>query len=226
MASNIKSNVVLTKTNEAGFSLIELMFAMTITLVITSLAFGLLANSLNHKSRDDAEASALADANQALSWIIQDVMNSGFGLTSNGLTTSDCNEERIRVRANLNAFLKETTSNAVTDWDEDVIFQLVDATNGRASLVRRDGGKAETRVIATDLDNVDADNDGDGDGLTFRYLDDAGAEVSPPQAVRVAVTLRVVLPATGTPGSPGYQPQRTKALTSSVVLRNAKLMAY
>jgi type II secretory pathway pseudopilin PulG len=221
-----KEDIEIMTTGEAGFSLVEMLFTLTITLVVTSLAFGLLAQSLNRKTRDDADASALADANQALSWITQDIMNAGFGLTSNGLTLPDSDEEKIRIRANLNAFLKETTSNVVTDSDEDIIYQLVNGTNGRASLIRSDGAAGNARIISTELDNVDADNDGDGDGLTFLYLDDAGNEVSPPLAIRVAVILRVVLPEIGRPGAPGYQPERTKVLTSTVVLRNSRLMAY
>ena len=222
----ISQNDEFERRGESGFSLIEMILAMTVTLVIVGISFGLLAQSLNRKSRDDAEASASADANQAISWITQDVLNSGFGLTTNGLTVTDCTEEKIRIRANLNAFLKETTSSVVTDWDEDIIYQLVNGADGRASLIRSDGAKGESRVIATDLDNVDADNDGDGDGLTFQYFDEAGAEVSPPLAVRVAVSLRVILPASGQPGSEGYQPSRTKLLSSTIVLRNTRLLAY
>ena len=226
MHNRITQNIEIDIAGESGFSLIEMIFSLTITLVIVSIAFGLLAQSLNRKSQDDAEASASADANQAMSWITQDVMNSGFGLTTNGLMVPDCTEEQIRIRANLNAFLKETTSNVVTDWDEDIIYQLVNGADGRASLIRSDGAKGDARVIATDLDNVDADNDGDGDGLTFQYFDEAGAQVSPPLAVRVAVALRVILPESGQPGSPGYQPSRTKLLSSTVILRNSRLMAY
>lgn len=209
-----------------GFSLIELLIAMTITLLIIGMAFFLVAQSLNRKVRDEVQAEALADANHILGMMSKEITNSGFGLTSNGLTAADCTEDKIRVRANLNSLLKQTSSNSVGDQDEDVIFQLVANPDGGSSLVRTDVGAAQSEIIASQIDNSDADADGDGDGLTFSYLDTNGNAVTPPNATRVQVILRVVLPQVGQPGAPGFQPAVTKQLSSSVVLRNTRLVAY
>lgn len=204
----------------------EMLFAMTITLIIVALAFTLLAQSLNRKIHDEAQVSALADANQALSRMSQEITNAGFGLSSNGLVAADCTEEKIRIRANLNALMKQTTSGAVTDPGEDVIFQLVTNLNGGSALVRTDVNTGESSVVATLIENKDINGDGDGDGLTFNYLDAAGNEVSPDNAVKVEIIIRITLPQVGQPNSPGYQPETTKQLSSSVVLRNSNLLAY
>jgi prepilin-type N-terminal cleavage/methylation domain-containing protein len=213
-------------TSQAGFSLIELLISITITLIIASMAYYLLAQSFNRKMRDQAQTDALADANQALGLLTKEIGNSGFGLTSNGLSSADCTEDAIRIRANLNALMKQSTSGSVNDQDEDVIFRLMAKPSGGSVLVRSDVGKATSEIISSQIDDSDIDADGDGDGLTFQYLDEAGNSVAPQNAARVRVVLRVVLPEVGEPGSPGYQPQVTKLLTSSIVLRNSRLLAY
>ena len=221
-----KINELQTTKRQGGFSLLELMIAMTITLIMVSLAFSLLAQSLNHKMRDEAQVSALADANQSLSRISQEIGNAGFGLSSNGLVAADCAKEKIRIRANLNALMKQTTSGTVTDAGEDLIFQLVKNPGEDSSLVRTDVVTGESSVVATKLDDTDINGDGVGDGLTFNYLDAGGNEITPQNAVRVKITVRIKLAQVGSPGSPGFYPETTKQLFSSIVLRNSRLLAY
>jgi len=221
-----KINGLQPTIRQDGFSLIELIIAMTITLTIVALAFSLLAQSINQKTRDETQVSALSDTNQSLSRMSLEIINAGFGLTSNGLVAGDCTEDKIRVRANLNSLMKEATSGTVTDSGEDLIFQLVDNPSVGSALVRTDVVTGGSSIVATKIDNRDGDGDGDGDGLTFNYLDAAGAEVAAQNAVQVRMIVRVNLPQVGSPGAPGYQPEITKELSSSVVLRNARLMAY
>lgn len=213
-------------TSESGFSLLEMIVALTLTIIIATLAFVLLAKSLNRKVHDQAQVSAVADANQALSRMSNEIGNAGFGLTSNGLVLSECTEEKIRVRANLNALMKQTSSGAVTDPDEDVIYQLVSNLDGGSALVRTDVNSGESTIIASLIDNKDINGDGDGDGLTFSYLDTVGNEVSPPNAVRVLIVLRITLPQIGVPSSPAYQPETSTQLSSSVILLNSRLHSY
>ena len=221
-----KINGLQPTIRQDGFSLIELIIAMTITLTIVALAFSLLAQSINQKTRDETQVSALSDTNQSLSRMSLEIINAGFGLTSNGLVAGDCTEDKIRVRANLNSLMKQATSGTVTDSGEDLIFQLVDNPSVGSALVRTDVVTGGSSIVATKIDNRDGDGDGDGDGLTFNYLDAAGAEVAAQNAVQVRMIVRVNLPQVGSPGAPGYQPEITKELSSSVVLRNARLMAY
>ena len=215
-----------TRRNASGFSLIELLISMTITLIIVGLAFTLLARALNERTRDTTQAGELADANQAIGRMTDEMMNSGFALNSNGLVAADCTSNKVRIRANLNAFSMETTSGTVTDPNEDVIFQAVANADGTASLIRTDVAAAQSSVVATQIDNVDLDADGVGDGVKFTYLDASGVATTAALAVRVSMVVRITLSEVGKPGSPGYQPAVTKLLTSSVVLRNATLATY
>jgi hypothetical protein len=43
---------------------------------------------------------------------------------------------------------------------------------------------------------------------------------------KIRITVGVVLPAEGQPGSPGYQPESTINLVSDVVLRNTSQITY
>ena len=213
-------------TRQRGFSLVEMLISLTIALIIIGLTFGLLAGSLNKKARSDDETDSLSDGNQAISWMSQEIMNSGFGLKSNGLVAADSVEDKIRVRANLNAFLKQTTSGTVSDPDEDIQYYLLANPGSGSALVRADVGKNTSSVIATDIVDVDADGDGDGDGLTFDYLDVGGNPVLPTNAARIRVSVRILLPQIGVPGSEGFHPATTKVISSTVVLRNMRRMGY
>ena len=112
---------------DAGFSLIELLLAMTITITILGLTSGFLAGSFNVRARENQKTDALADAQRALNIMTREIANTGFGLANNGIVAADSNESAIRVRANLNAFDSQTTSNSISDRNEDVKYSLYSA---------------------------------------------------------------------------------------------------
>src|SRR5947207_11783372 len=123
------------RSTAAGFSLLELLIAMTITLVLAGLAAALIASSFNVRGRENQKSAALADAQRALNGMTREIANSGFGLSDNGIVTTESNSSAIRVRANLNAFDSQTTSNSVVDSDEDVLYKLF--TDSSQSYVER-----------------------------------------------------------------------------------------
>ena len=222
-----------TKTRQAaaGFSLIELLIAMAVTMVVVSLASSLIAGSMNSKMREANRSDALADAQRALNVMSREIANSGIGLSSNGIVAADSNLTMIRVRANLNAFERQTSSNSVTDSDEDIKYLLFQGGGG-SYVIRLDVNTgARTTVLANTVDS-----------LRIRYFDQrvaytsgdcdivlpAGvAEVAQKSDARyVVITACVQLPAKGRPGAPGYQPPSRVQLTSDVTLRNADLIQY
>src|ERR1044072_3984639 len=88
-----------------AFSLIELMVAMGVTLVIMIAAGRMLAMSMNVRTRENQRSEAIADVQRALQSMSRDIGNAGLGLTGNGLTCDDPNEEtygELRIRSNLN----------------------------------------------------------------------------------------------------------------------------
>ena len=203
------------ESHEAGFSLMELMIAMTITLVIMVGASTLLSKSLGTRSRENRKSDSLADVQRALNIMSREIANSGFGLlngtdNSNGIVlgASNSSATQLRFRANI---VNTSGNNAISDAGEDVTYYL---ENNR--LARYDpfasAGSQTTALLANRIDT-----------LTFGYYDvDAAGNVAAAPAlaptvntVRVKITVSVTLPAM--PGEPGS----TEHLTSEVSLRNA-----
>lgn len=227
MSANLKS--------QRGFSLIELLIAMTVTVVIAGIASTLVAQSFRMRAREDARSDAIADAQRALNIVTREIANSGFGLLDNGIVPGDTGQGSIRFRANLNAYTRDdagnpvTGSNSVSDRDEDIKYTMYndDAAN-RHYLVRYDSilGAVDQREGTTVLANR-------LDSFRLQYFDSSGTELdvtTTPSAVisawKIRVTVGVILPAQGQPGSPGYQPPSTIDLVSDVVLRNASQITF
>ena len=221
--------------SQRGFSLFELMIAMTVTIVIATIASTLVAQSFRMRSREDARSDAIADAQRALNIVSREIANSGFGLIDNGIVPGDTGPGSIRFRANLNAYTRDDTgspiagSSAVVDRDEDIKYTMYndDAAN-RHYLVRYDAilgsvnQREGTTVLANRLDN-----------FRLQYFDVSGTELdvaTTPSAVinarKVRITVGVILPAEGKPDSEGYQPQSVINLVSEVVLRNASQITF
>src|SRR5712691_9573492 len=136
------------RSSVTGFSMFELLIAMTITLVLMGMASALLASSFNVRGRQNQKSAALADAQRALNSMSREIANSGFGLSNNGIVTYDSSSTTIRVRANLNAFDRETSSNQVTDSDEDVLYKLFsDSTQSYVERVDINSG-IRTTILA------------------------------------------------------------------------------
>lgn len=234
--------------NEAGFSLIELIIAMTITLVITILSATLLAAGFKARSREDRKSDAVADVQRALNIMTREISNAGLKLpsglpmiASNGIVTNDSDNESIRIVSNLNGMPDPANAYAedtdVTDTDEDVKFLMyVDSSIGQRYIVRYEkNGTNQTTVLANRIDS-----------LIFRYYDEkvtysttinsdgacdikdvvnaagsAESEVSPSAAKFIVIAVGVSLPEVGKKNTAGYQPASQVQLTSDVVLRNS-----
>src|SRR6185369_8093021 len=108
-----------TKHREAGFTIAELMVAMTVTLVMIGLTGALLAGSFSIRTRENQRTEALADTQRGLNLMTREIANSGYALTDNGIVAADSGASSIRVRGNLNATSGETTSSSAVDRDED-----------------------------------------------------------------------------------------------------------
>src|SRR4051812_24679490 len=215
---------------EAGFSLMELLIALTITLTILGVASGLLASSFNVRARENQKTDALADSQRALNIMTREIANTGFGLSDNGIVAADSNENAIRVRANLNAYDGYTTSNSISDRNEDVKYSLYTAGTD-SYIVRLDiGTQNQTTVLANRVD-----------ALRIRYyptkvnytlsgncdIATATSEVTQKSETKyIVISVCVELTARGQPGSPGYQPPGRVQLVSDVYLRNADIVNY
>lgn len=221
---------------EVGFSLPELMIAMSIVLVVMSLTSGLLTRSFNVRSRENQRSDALADAQRALNIMTREIANSGFGLSDNGIVAVDSGIDSIRVRANLNAFEGQATSQLVNDRNEDVKYSLW--TSGDASyIVRLDiGTQNQTTVLANRVDSmkiryypskINYTMSPAVGGVPTCDISTNSTEVTQKSDAKYLVmSICVELPERGRSGSTGYQPASRVQLVSDVALRNADRSNY
>jgi len=226
------------KKSSRGFSLLELLIAMAITITLMTAATTLLAGALRVRSRENQKSDALADTQRALNILSREIADSGFNLNNNGIVPGDSGLHTLRIRSNLNKY-DLTASNAARngiqvpgeDANEDISYftNLADKTK---YLVRHDQYGSGSTVLANRIDDMSFHyfdqrvtytcNSGDSD-----ISNQSVAEVaSRAQAKYVVIAIAVTLDQVGIPGSPGYQPGYSVLLCSDVALRNANLWNY
>ena len=231
--------------NEAGFSMVELIIGMAITITVMGLASSILAGAFKIRSREDRKSDAVADVQRAINIMSREISNSGVKIpdglsevSTNGVVGGDSTNDSIRIVSNLNG-MPDSANNFfedadLDDTDEDVKFLMYVDASQRYIVRYEKNGSNQTTVLANRVDS-----------LVFRYYDEkvtydttvvngvcditnvrdaAGntkSEVSPGTAKFIVIAVGVTLPAVGTFGSAGYQPPSQMQLTSDVVLRNA-----
>jgi prepilin-type N-terminal cleavage/methylation domain-containing protein len=198
-------------SNAAGFSLIELLIAMTIVLVMMVGASQLLMNSLGARTRENQKSDALSDAQRALNIMSREIGNSGFGLDYNGLIAADCHPVSLSDPITAQLRLRANTSNSdasISQADEDITY--VYQGSPTSAIVRYDRGTNTRTVLANGIN-----------AMQIAYIDADGAAstiVTPSvvaNAVRIRITVQVNLqPTVG-------QPASQVLLTSDIALRNA-----
>jgi prepilin-type N-terminal cleavage/methylation domain-containing protein len=204
----------LKRCGAAGFSLMELIIAMTILLIMMTGASQLLMSSLSSRTRENQKSDALSDAQRALNIMSREIGNSGFGMDYNGIVAADSHptstadpvKAEIRIRAN-------TSNNdaEISKADEDITFVYQGAPTN--AIVRYDAVTKTRTVLAGGID-----------AMQITYIDAAGnastlatpAAVS--NAVRVRITIQANLPATTNTAGAAVP---KVLLTSDIALRNA-----
>lgn len=192
---------------ESGFSLIELIIAMTITLMLLGLAASLLSGALGIRKRESRTTDALTSSQAALTLLSREIGNSGYGLTNNGIITADSNSQKLHFRSNV-----ENGNAATNSPGEDLTYYFDSNTQ---SIVRYDpNANPQTSVIVNRISDV-----------TFQYFDYNGSSTPVSQTtptnntgrVRINISVRLE-PAQGQPDD------QSVSFTSDVTLRNSKYM--
>lgn len=223
------------KARSGGFSLLELLIAMAITMTLMTAAATLLASALRVRSRENQKSDALADTQRALNIMSREIANTGFNLTTNGIVDADSSLNSIRIRANLNRFDYDASVSAasradVIDAGEDITYFINEADNTKY-LARHDKFGNGSTVLANRIDS-----------MNIHYFDQkvtytapaggtditnvSASEVSKANAKYIVIAISVTLDAVGAPNTPGYQPPYSVLLCSDVGLRNTGLWSY
>jgi Tfp pilus assembly protein PilW len=195
------------RENDLGFSLLELIMSMVITIIILGAAVSLFSGALSTRERESGRTDALTSAQAALNIMSREIGNSGYGLSaSNGLVFADCGAQAIRFRANVN-----NANAATTDPGEDVTY-LFDTDSD--SVVRFDRNTNTTSGIINRVSNVTFVFHNYNPNGTF-----TSGTVAAPNTGRVTITLSVILP-----DVQGQPSGRIEQVTSDVTLRNSPYM--
>ena len=80
---NTKSKIA--KSEQGGFSILELLITMIVTLAILVAASTLLASSLRTRTRENARSNALAAAQRALNIMSREIADAGRSLNPDGV---------------------------------------------------------------------------------------------------------------------------------------------
>ena len=192
----------------SGFSIIELLIAMSITLVLLGITAAAFSGALRTRERETSRTDALTAAQAAINVMSREISNAGFGLTNNGIVIADSNSQKLHIRSNT-----KNDNLTTTDIDEDITYYY-DATS--QSVVRYDANTTPgTSGIINEVSLV-----------TFQYFDYSGSNSTPTVGLtptantgRVRITLIVVM--ANVVGQPKGQ---TVTLTSDVTLRNSTYM--
>jgi type II secretory pathway pseudopilin PulG len=223
------------QNTSGGFSLLELLIAMVITMALMTAASSLLANALRVRNRENQKSDALADTQRALNIMSREIANSGFNMTGNGIVAADSGLNEIRIRANLNRYDYDSsvTSDSrgnVQDAGEDITY-FINAADNTMYLARHDKYGSGSTVLANRID-----------GMNIHYYDQkvtytappggsditnvSATPVSPSSAKYIVIAVSVTLDAVGQPNTAGYQPGYSVLLCSDVTLRNTALWSY
>jgi prepilin-type N-terminal cleavage/methylation domain-containing protein len=219
------------RTNKsAGFSLVELMIAMTVMLILLGLVSTLFSRALGIRARESRRTDALTSAQAALNVMSREIANSGFGLyvdsvskkPLNGIVIADSNANKIHFRSNLVNIKTSPTNDDINKPGEDITYFFDSVTD---SIVRYDHNgllnsttglySPQTSVIINRISTV-----------KFEYFNYSGSVSAPTltstpttNTGRVRITVTVNLePVQG-------QPDNQKVtFTSDVTLRNSSYM--
>src|SRR5580765_2530894 len=216
--------------NAKGFSLLELLIAMTITLILLGIISTAVSRATGVNLRETRKADALVSAQAALGVMTREIGNAGFGIytdvrtqtPSNGIVIPDSGAQRIHLRSNFENVgdYSEAGTGTVENTlspGEDITYFWDSATK---SIVRYDPhpalGTPTTSVIVNKISNVTFDY--------FNYTSSSSTVTETPAGPTSATgSVRITVSVTLDPvvGQPDNQ---SVTFTSDVTLRNSSYM--
>jgi prepilin-type N-terminal cleavage/methylation domain-containing protein len=201
------------KNDELGFTLIELVISMVITLIILGVAVAVFSSALGSRAREASRTDAITSAQAALNIMSREIGNTGYGLTTNGIVLADSGANRLHFRTNT-----DNTDLVTTDPGEDVTFycdscgQCIDGQAG--SVLRYDSNTNVTSGIINRVSRVD-----------FTYYNYTGTSAPVASTTAAANTGRVNIKLTICLPPARNQPvNQTVLVSADVTLRNSIFM--
>jgi prepilin-type N-terminal cleavage/methylation domain-containing protein len=200
-----KAKYVHLFAGERGFTLLEILIALTITLIITAATFETLVFCGNTYDQQKQMAWARDNVRVAMRGITKKVLMAGYdpseanhgGVAFQGIT---CDSSQLRIKMDLNG-------DGAIGSGEGIIYRY-DGVNKR--ITKTEGSL--TTPVAKDIQS-----------FTFQYLDQSGNPTAGSPAVR---TVRITITGQTERRDPAYgwnNGYRTVSLTTNVSPRNLGL---
>jgi type II secretory pathway pseudopilin PulG len=212
MHETSKTTVCRHTATADGFSLVELVLSMALTLVILGVGVATFSGALGSRERESSRTDALTSAQAALNIMSREIGNAGYGLGSNGIVAGDSTQKRLHFRANTD----NTGGNGLNTGQpgEDLTFYYDDASQ---SVVRFDRVSGTSGIInrVSDVDFIYYN-------YTYNPVTNTVTVVAGPAGPdtgRVEITLQVILA-----NVQGQPLNRIETVRSDVTLRNSTYM--
>jgi prepilin-type N-terminal cleavage/methylation domain-containing protein len=147
----------------AGFSLVEMLASMAITLIILAVAVATFSGALSTREAENSRTDALTSAQAAINIMTREIANSGYGIQTNGVIVEDCTPQRLHIRANIS-----NNDYTTDDPGEDITF-FYDTQS--QSVLRFDANTGITSGVINRVSQVE-----------FGYFDYNGTTTNPDNA--------------------------------------------
>jgi Tfp pilus assembly protein PilW len=216
-----------TFSSSGGFSLVELIMSLLLSLLILGVAVATFSGALGSRDRESSRTDAITSAQAALNVMTREIGNAGYGLVNSaglpfhGIVTADSNANQLHFRANIDNVGTGGGNGTNTNQAGEDITYYCETCNGSTtgSVVRSDrnvNGGAPSGIInrVSDVDFAYFDVN-----PTTCVVSTTALTAPTDYTVKVRITLIVILPEARR--QPLGQQQR---LTSDVTLRNSTCM--
>jgi prepilin-type N-terminal cleavage/methylation domain-containing protein len=212
------NNIDFKKEGNSGFSMVELLLALVITLIILGVAVASFTQALTLRANESSRTDALTSVQAAINLMSREISNSGYGLNTNGiiLGPNDSNNDRVHFRANTTNTYPSNSDPGTINPGEDITFFYDDNSE---SIVRYD---AVTKLRSGVINRIS--------DVKFQYWDYSGNNVSGPYDLptantgRVEITLRVCLDLKSQIRCRNQPVEKTVSYRTQIALRNSPYM--
>lgn len=190
------------RMKETGFTLIELMIAMCLSLLVMAPVVSLFVSLGRSYTTQEAAVEAQQDVRAALDFMLHDLRMAGLdplGSAGTGIEVANVSKIRVTSDRNLNGFLDES--------DDESVAYSYDSGNNRLSQILYEGsGSEDIRILMEDVTD-----------LTFAYLDVNSATTATLADIRsIEIVMTVEGPA-------GRDQTIARTYTTRVACRNLAL---
>ncbi len=205
---------VRNKISAGGFSLVELIMSLLLSLFILGVAVAVFSGALGSRDRESSRTDAITSAQAALNIMSREIGNAGYGLVDNGIVVADSDANRLHVRANV----ENSGANglSIDQPGEDIMFYYESASQ---SVVRYDRITGTSGVINRVSDVDFAYFDYTVDPATGAVIVTGPLTTASANTGRVDITLKVFLA-----NVQGQPVNRIETVSSDVTLRNSVFM--